>query len=263
MTDYNPDQFLYDLYGSPQYQEDAGMPGDTFSKRASALKSIMSMTGLPLPQLLGGNFTQDQQAPVVNTVGQMYGTNPMYKQAFEAIDSGNDPDTVLKHLIDSGAVDATDQNVVGHVFSTIENYAKENQDNAAKLAAQGQDASYTLSNGKTFKGDPGIMGWSSEHDLLGNPDVRSLMEQYAASRPRVQQQSVPQYGSRHNMVAAPAWSAMAQHTNQAPALNAMQQQMFKGWMQPRIDQSKTNMVRSDANAAAMQSMLALRALIGG
>jgi hypothetical protein len=272
------------------------MPGDTFSKKVSALKAFASLSGLPIAQLLGGGATPTPQAPVVNTVGEMYSSNPMYQQAFAALDSGNDPDTVLQHLIDTKAVDGTDQNKLGHVFNVLSDYAKANVDNAQTLAAQDQGSSYTLANGKKFKGDPGIMGFTSEYDLLGQPQVADLMKQYAASRPVTQAQTVPQfaggglfsqgqsvpnhaggvdvapgrefangklYGGGQTLAQpdqAAAYDAAQSGTHYG--LNPLFAQQIEGRLKGRLNSAKTNMVRSDANTAAMQNLLSIRALLG-
>lgn len=290
---YNTDQFMWDLYGSPQFgQDEAGLPGDSVSKRMSMLKSIMSTTGIPIVQLLGLDPAtmggQEQQDPLpVNQTGAMYGSNPMYASAFAAIDEGKDPESVYQTLVSKAqdyGFDPNDPTATDRIFSTVLNYAKDKvgvQEAAAKQSA-GSGSTFTLPSGKKIHGGPDIMGFQSEFDLLGQPQVADLMSQYAASmRPKNMKHTVSRKGGvdvapgfeqvgstvfgpngfKQKVGSSQEGYDLAQNSAVA-GLSKNQRFQAERVFNKRINSSKQNMVRSDANANAMRAVLALRNLVG-
>lgn len=251
---YDDNSFLYDLYGSPQYQDGAGMPGNTFSKRAAALKSMISLSGLPLPQLLAGGYQETQAPAVVNDTARLYGNNPMYKEAFAAIDQGADPQTVLANLVSSADqydFNPDDTKVTDRIYSTLEDYAKGQSAVSEAQAKADAGRSFTLSNGKKYKGDPNVMGFASEYDLMGRPQTKDLLASYAATKAEK---------PNKNAVTGSGYSMANRPTPQG--LSDVQKFQFERAAGRRLDQSKTNMVRSDANASAMRNLMAIRAMLG-
>lgn len=285
MSDYNTyddSQFMFDLFTSPQYQEGGGVPGNSFSQRAAALKSLISLTGMPLPQLLAGGATQDQAAPFVNEYAQMYGNNPMYQEAFAAIDQGADPQSVMKNLLDNSkdyGFDGSDETASARVFDTLQGYARDKvKETQYNLENADPNRSFTLSNGKQYKGDPNIMGMASEYDLMGAPDPKQLLNQYALERgtkmQRAQQErvaktmGVPLANGGDGGV--PRETALGfggplldqMEKMKASGMTPIQRKAFEQTANHRIERSKANMVRSDANSSAMRNLMAVRALLG-
>ncbi|UOF82172.1 hypothetical protein [Caudoviricetes sp.] len=277
---YDDSQFMFDLFGSPQYQEGGGVPGNSFSQRAAALKSLISLTGLPLPQLLAGGATQEQAAPFVNETAQIYGNNPMYQEAFAAIDQGADPQSVMSNLLAKSGdygFDGNDATTTARIFDTLNSYARDRvKGQQYEMENADPNRSFTLANGKQYKGDPNIMGMASEYDLMGAPDPKQLLNQYALERgtkmQRAKQEGVAKtmgvpLADRGGSQADPAIGFGGplldkMEKMQAAGMTPIQRKAFEQTANHRIERSKANMVRSDANSSAMRNLLAVRALLG-
>jgi hypothetical protein len=119
----------------------------------------------------------------------------MYATIFQAIENGDNPIAAAKKVKDSGKFGAwTDADLKQNVQIATD-YAKENaaalqaeQDYNTKNAAH--QASYTMPDGSKSKNTPlggtDINATASEYDLLGQPDVAQVLDQYMRSRPDFQ-----------------------------------------------------------------------------
>lgn len=296
--DYADDEFMFDMFDSPQYQDGGGMPGKSASQKLAFLKSIMSATGLPLTQLLGGGVTHDPVAPYVNQTLQMYGSSPMYQEAFGSIEAGADPQTVMKNLLDPNiskefGIDPSDATTTSRIYDTLQAYARDRvQGRQYERENVSEGNTFTLANGKKYNGDPNIMGQASEYDLMGRQDPQELLKQFAAQRatkyeahdratpggvdlaPGIQRLNGRVYNDSGTSYSAPLGTPgygsaqMEKDLQNAPMSgreldpNSSYYKSLQSTMKRRVEQSKTNMVRSDANSSAMRNILALRALIG-
>lgn len=276
---YNDQQFMWDMIDSPQWDaSEPGLPGDSLSKRTKVLRDIMSMTGIPIVQLLGGGGAETPQAPIVNQTAQMYGSNPMYAEAFAGIDAGKDPETIYQAIMNDASkwkIDPLDNEAKQRVFDTVSAYARDRLDAQTQAAEQGAGKSFTLPNGKKYYGNPDIMGFSTQFELAGKPTVEAMMREYASQRqakngaprkggvdlfPGVEQAGgkVYQNGRGGGSATMSQEDLMARLGDANKSRNFQAERVFK----KRIEDSKSAKVRSDANMNAMRAVLAWRSLVG-
>jgi len=266
---------------------DDSSPYGKVRNRAALLKDIEGLTGVPFTQLSGVG-PDPAETPAPSRVAAMYGTNPNLSKAFEAIDSGTDPLTIraaYETSIKDGK--APKEGEPGYVdpesfTKIVSDYATEKFD-AAQTASK-TDESFTLADGSKAKNIPlggrDVYGRAAEYDLWGAPtadEMRQIVEQQrndllrpGAQRVLAGQRSagpatanslVNSRRNRSNPTSAQgamgSWDSMPE--NQRQYYNKTRDRAIG----QKITEAQGNMVRSDANNAAMQRLMALRTMLGG
>lgn len=294
-----PNELLAMLMGSTAYgdgadylADDDSSPYGKIRNRAGLIKDIESMTGVPFIQLAGIN-PQAEEAPP-SRVAAVYGSNPELAKAFQAIDAGTDPLTVRAAYEQSIADGLTPQSgqpgfVDADTFTkVVQEYAMEKAENPA-----GAGQTYTLADGSKAKNAPlggtDIYGNAMEYDLWGAPSLDEMRQVVANDRTAFRNK---QAGYRKaGTPAAPGRRAPGRITPEEmldPNLLAGMRPLSVAEVnagersdEPKRVESKaynrgrdavlkraqrtaqSNPVRSDANVASMQRLLALRTLLGG
>jgi hypothetical protein len=256
------DAFLMTLMATPQYGDSSlqnGL-GSTLAKKVNQWQDIEQLLGIPLTQLAGGNMSPDVTAVKPSYNRQVYGNDPMYAHAFDLLDSGAPPTAALNELVKNAKQYGVDPNAADfkdwkdQTFKVLTDYGFENAKNAYEAQSAGAGGvpgadTYTLSNGKKFHGSPDVFGFKSEFDLMGAPTADSVVEQYAASKGK----SV-QGANRSTGPMAPVTTA--------PKLSKVEGIWAKKLAEGRLAGSKSNMVRSDANADLTRRILFMRNMLG-
>ena len=275
-----------------QYQGST-LPGNTAAQQMNYYQDLTSTLGFDPVQQAG---LQEEQAPpeqpYVPPVSKQriaYGSNPLYVELFDRIDSGQDPITAYNEVEKSHAKDITWTDTLGadtsdakNISTAAKDYAFERasafqgeQDFQQKQLATQQKQSYTQPDGSKYKNTPlggnDIYGTASEFDLLGQPDVDVLLKQFATQNkgfaPQVQMQNAgPQ--KRYPKTGGGG----GERSYEQPQLQVTNRSYVGGTAQSdaaarqatknRIKQSQATRVRSDANTNAMRRILALRTILG-
>jgi hypothetical protein len=279
MTD---EELMMMIFGSAMYQdpEGMGMPGDEPYQRMNYLQDVESILGVPIVQLMGGmDGLGGQAAPQASYTQQVYGGNPMYAEAFAAIDSGKDPVSVLNALVnaegdpfgfsqyDDDAL-ASQQAQIGEI---LEKYAYESVQGRAENADAQAANTFTINNRK-YTGSPDITGFANEYELMGAPSVGQMVEQIAQSQvaQRKAAQSpaqAMQTAARESQTGVPFTREYAAAAKASPSLderefNPFYEKMLTDRVQGRLTQAQNTNVRSDANTMLMRRAMAMRALLG-
>lgn len=286
--------FLMQLFGSPQFEDGAnqGMPGDTFSSRMANLKNIEYITGIPITQLMGGGSTGEAgEMPQMDTsyTAQVYGSNPMYADAFKAIDSGVDPQTVYQEMLnkrkeygiafDDGSPEYQDW--ADRTYGVLNDYAFENT--KAKSEYEKAMSEYEGNAGNTFtigskkyQGSPDINGMASQAQLLGLGSEQDLIRSVADQRQQQRMAGASQadrqgYQTAQSLKGSKSMApltdlgvrrAQMAEKNIDGSFNPFQKYFDQKLLAPAYQRAQNTMVRSDANSEAMRKIMALRAIMG-
>ena len=283
--------------------ETNSMPGDTMQQKLNYYQDIVSTLGVdPIQQAGLGQEAQPQWVEPTSKARQVYGSNEAYSNMFDLIDQGYDPDTALS---------MTSEAAKAGQFESVKNW-DDSPESLTKLsdranqyafekAGADQDRqmfeaknapSYTQADGSKYKNAPlggnDIYATASEYDLLGAPDVDSVLSQYAKERGSADfygksqpNKPVPVSKGDGRGATAPKgagdWGytdpvANKSSDSKRKAIAAPKQKLVSGdkitdnnarlQVQKRIDATKGNQVRSDANKNAMMRLMAFRTMIG-
>lgn len=280
------------------------MPGDTMAQKLNFYQDIVSTLGVdPIQQAGLGAEAQPVWVEPTSKARQVYGSNEAYSTMFDLIDQGYDPDTALAQV---------NERAKAGEFETITNW-DDSEDAMLKLsdranqyafekAGADQDRqafeaknapSYTQADGSKYKNAPlggnDIYATASEYDLLGAPDVDSVLQQYAQERgsenfygkSQPGNKPVPKSKGDGRGATAPKMAGDWGYTDPAAnkssdakrkAITPPERKLISGdkitdnnarlQVQKRINATKNNQVRSDANKNAMMRLMAFRTMIG-
>lgn len=211
----NEDELLQLLM---QYQGGA-LPGKTPAAQLNYYQDLTSTLGVDAVQQAGMGDSPDKTfTPSESTTRATWGSNPIFAEVFDRIDSGQDPltafnETKIAHEKDKNGPkwsDALDPTKLSDDALTIKkaasDYAGEQAKNTtgAKEFAAKQGSSYTAQDGSKYKNAPlggnGIYDTASEYDLLGQPSQQDILQQYIATHPGLPR-NAPAKGGRSDTFA--------------------------------------------------------------
>ncbi len=250
------DEWMYQLYGSPQFDSGVNpLPGKTLAQDRSYMNDLMKQTGLSIPMLAGTMNEGAGDDGGVSALKQLYGSNPQYARIFEALESGNDPDTAVKGVIDEFGIDEFDDTTIDRLYDVADKYGQGRMGSGADRSRQ-----FTMANGKKFEGDPDINGFATEHQLMGAPSdgkyTGELMKRYAQSQGR-------DLGRGKRGSALPtAWRKPTGRPNAAGGVSKEVQDAIAAVAKWRMQESRQTNVRSDANKDMMRNILTYRSVYG-
>jgi hypothetical protein len=292
-------------------QMQGGIFGDNPAKRMNMLQDYFQTLGFNPIELAG---TTPQAAPVPptyqNSIGRIYGTDPVFGDIFNAIESNVDPISAVREAAkrEGWTQDETNQNL-----QIATQYASERIQNTDKMAEwerenAGAMGGWTMPDGSKAKTAPlggnDINATASEYELLGAPTEEELIAQYAGNRnpnrrvvggqgvsasggvgadgfgwnaptPSAQTEK---FDSAVAGVPSQFWAGAAPRANPRvtqprtagggrfsdnPLVEKYAQKEAKGDTRRYMDKTKNQRVRSDANNAAMQRIMAMAAMMQG
>lgn len=266
-----------------------GLPGSTPAQRMNYFQDIMSTMktfGVD-PRTLLGPSAPEPMDPFVeqpNATEQMYGGDPLYATIFKAIvEQGMSPIQAAKLARDQVGWTPSDPMASAEEFNrdvvqVATQFARDEQ--ARNQARVEYDARAAANTGK-----PSALATASEYDLLGAPDVDTLMAEYvrskaplqvaysSSSKPRVGRSSgasvldfqQPAPSDKKGRGAPPAGMGQP-HTVRPTTLaggDYYANKVAKDSIRNRVNQAKNTRVRSDANNQAMNTLLAMAGMLQG
>jgi hypothetical protein len=193
MSDYGVDPMFSDPTDEElmmQYmQMQGGIFGDNPAKRMNMLQDYFQTLGFNPVELAGTNPQAAPTPPTYqNSIGRIYGTDPVFGDIFNAIEGDVDPISAVKEAAkrEGWTQDETNQNL-----QIATQYASERIQNMDKMSEwerenAGAMGGWTMPDGSKAKTAPlggnDINATASEYELMGAPTEEELIRQYAGGR---------------------------------------------------------------------------------